>query len=331
MGDAILSTPALGAICRHFNDCDIHFLCSSIVRDTLSPNDFGNEWIETDGIGWAGLVCKLAGYKFSRAILMKNSFGAAFTVFCAGIKKRIGYARDGRSVLLTNKLLPAKNDDGSYKPVPMIDYYLELAKAAGCSNGASGIELSSSTGDIEVVAGKIGAVFSTEAPVVIFVPGGAFGASKCWPAEKFAKTADILTKKYNAMIIVSVSQNEEEKRIAENIRRLAENEIYDLGKTPLTIGRLKTLFGRADLVISNDTGPRHIAIGLKRNIITLFGPNDPAWTETGYENEIKIVGTADCVPCANPKCRMESHLCMDSIAAEAVCEHAEQFLSKWRK
>jgi len=331
MGDAILSTPALGAICRHFKDCDIHFLCSGIVRDTLSPNDFGNEWIGTDGIGWAGLVCRLAGYKFSRAILMKNSFGAAFTVFCAGIKERIGYARDGRSVLLTNKLLPGKNDDGSFKQGSMIDYYLELAKAAGCPDDTGGIELSSPEGDIEAVAGKIGVVFSAEAPVVIFVPGGTFGASKCWSAEKFAKTADILTKKYNAMIIVSVSQDEEEKRIAEKIRRLAESQIYDLGKTPLAIGRLKMLFGRADLVISNDTGPRHIAIGLKRNIITLFGPNDPAWTETGYENEIKIVGTADCVPCAKPKCIMPSHLCMDSISVEAVCEHAEQFLSKWRK
>ena len=120
------------------------------------------------------------------------------------------------------------------------------------------------------------------------MPGGAFGASKCWPVEKFAQTADILTKKYNAMIIVSVSPDEEEKRIAKDLCELAENRIYNLAQTPLTISQLKTLFGRANLVISNDTGPRHIAIGLKRNVITLFGPNDPAWTETGYENEVKI-------------------------------------------
>jgi len=333
MGDAILSTPALGAICRHFNGCKVYFLCSSIVREILSPNDFGNSWLEADGLGGAGLICKLAGYKFSRAILMKNSFGAAFTVFCARIKERIGYARDGRSVLLTNKLLPGKNNDGSLKPASMIDYYLNLAKAAGCSvasgSDARKLELSSGSESIETVACRIGVEFSADKPVVIFVPGGAFGASKCWPAEKFAQTADILTKKYKAAIIVSVAPVEEEKQIAEKICRLCENKIYNLAQTSLTIGQLKVLFARADLVISNDTGPRHIAIGLKRNIITLFGPNDPAWTETGYKNEVKIVGIADCVPCAKPKCIMDSHLCMDSITAEAVCESAERFLSKW--
>jgi heptosyltransferase-2 len=87
----------------------------------------------------------------------------------------------------------------------------------------------------------------------------------------------------------------------------------------------------ADLVISNDTGPRHIAIALKRKVITLFGPNDPAWTDTGYENEIKIVGDAPCAPCTKPVCKMSEHLCMQAITVDMVCNAAEKLLKNKRE
>ena len=101
-----------------------------------------------------------------------------------------------------------------------------------------------------------------------------------------------------------------------------------MAENPLTIGELKALFSIADLVITNDTGPRHIAIALRRNVITLFGPNDPAWTETGWKREIKIIGQADCAPCAKKKCKKRQHECMESITVDMVCEAAEKLLSK---
>ena len=82
----------------------------------------------------------------------------------------------------------------------------------------------------------------------------------------------------------------------------------------------------ADLVISNDTGPRHIAIAFRRKIVTLFGPNNPKWTETDYENEIKIAGNAPCVPCDKPICDKPEHLCMESITVERVCRTAKKLL-----
>jgi heptosyltransferase-2 len=89
---------------------------------------------------------------------------------------------------------------------------------------------------------------------------------------------------------------------------------------------LKVLFSIADLVISNDTGPRHIAAAFGRKVITLFGPNDPAWTDTGYENEIQIVGDVPCAPCGKPVCRKSEHLCMQAITVEMVCNAAKKLL-----
>ena len=99
-----------------------------------------------------------------------------------------------------------------------------------------------------------------------------------------------------------------------------------LGDKPLTLGQLKALFLQADLVISNDTGPRHIAIALERKLITLFGPNDPSWTETGYENEIQLIGDVPCGPCQKPKCNQSEHKCMQVISVDMVCDAAGRLL-----
>ncbi|GAI94182.1 unnamed protein product, partial [marine sediment metagenome] len=116
-------------------------------------------------------------------------------------------------------------------------------------------------------------------------------------------------------------------RVGEKICRLSKHKLVNLGEKPLTLGRLKALFAMADLVITNDTGPRHIAIALRRKVVTLFGPNDPAWTETGWQDEIQIVADVDCAPCRKPKCKKERHLCMESITVEMVYQAAEKMLS----
>jgi hypothetical protein len=158
------------------------------------------------------------------------------------------------------------------------------------------------------------------------VPGGAFGPSKCWPSERFAQTANWLTTNYGATIVVSVSSDVAEKKIADEICTSSKHRIINLAEKPVTVGELKTLFAIVDLVITNDTGPRHIAIALGRKVITLFGPNNPAWTETGYENEIKIVGKAPCAPCEEPVCKKQQHLCMEAITVEMVRDAVAKLL-----
>jgi len=115
-------------------------------------------------------------------------------------------------------------------------------------------------------------------------------------------------------------------QIAKQICRSSNHKLINLAETPITPGQLKSLFSIADLVITNDTGPRHIAIALQRKIITLFGPNDPAWTDTGCESESKIIGDAPCAPCARPVCREKQHFCMQAITVEMVCNAAKKLL-----
>ena len=87
----------------------------------------------------------------------------------------------------------------------------------------------------------------------------------------------------------------------------------------------------AELVITNDTGPRHIAVALERKVVSLFGPNNPVWTDTNYENEIQLIGNVYCAPCHNPKCTKNKRFCMESITVETVCNAAKQLLENNRR
>ena len=182
--------------------------------------------------------------------------------------------------------------------------------------------------DEKTLTDKFPQLIQTKGPIVILVPGGAFGPSKFWLADRFAQVADRLIDKYNATVIISVSPNPLEQQCAKQICDISTKKLINLADNPLTIGELKSLFSLADLVITTDTGPRHMAIALRRKVVTLFGPNDPAWTDTGYENEIKIIGNATCVPCQKPTCRESEHLCMQAITVEMVSEAAQNLLKK---
>ena len=328
VGDAVLCTPALRALGKRFEGEDIYYLASETVRQLLSPNNFDNEWVDTSGAGLISLVRQLKGYGFSRVVFFKNSFGSALTAFWAGIPQRIGYARDCRSLFLSQRIHPAKDTDGRFKPMPMIDYYLTLAAHLSCETADKHTELSVDAEDTANLSAKMPGVFSPGSPLVVLVPGGAFGPSKWWPAERFAATADRLVAKYDATVVFCVAPNKMESQIAGQICKLAERKVHSLADTPLTMGELKALLAESDLVITNDTGPRHIAIALGKKLITLFGPNNPEWTQAGYEDEVQIVGEAECVPCDKPQCKQTEHLCMEAISVEMVCDAAGKILDE---
>jgi heptosyltransferase-2 len=330
MGDAILCTPALRAIRRQFNSSQMTLFANSVVRQVLSPCSFADDWLEQKNNNPLAIGSMLRPHKFCLAILFKNSFGSALACFLAQIPSRIGYAREGRSIFLTDKLHPPKLPNGVFKAVPMIDYYSAIASELGVYVDDRRLELSVDPDAEGILPAKLPELGRVDNLVVVFVPGGAFGPSKCWPSERFAQIADWLITNYDATVIVSVADDPVEIRIAKEICDASRHRLINLAERPLTLGQLKALFSWADLVISNDTGPRHIAIALRRKVISMFGPNDPAWTDTGYEHEIQLVGDVPCVACGKPQCEETEHLCMQAITVEMVCDAAQTLLARER-
>jgi heptosyltransferase-2 len=332
LGDAILATPAMRAIRERFDDAVIYFYATANVRAAMEPCDLCDEWIEAkkDASPYA-IAKELKKYGFRAVILFKNSFGSAAAVLMARIPVRVGYSREWRRMMLTDRLQPARLAGGAYKPAPMVDYYLGLAEKVGADISERSLVLRVSPDDVRKVTKMFPEMCSSRMPIVVLVPGGAFGPSKCWAAERYAALADWLVEKYEALVVVSVAPTEQEKAIAKKICDASRFKLINLGERPVSMGELKGLLGLADLVVCNDTGPRHIAVAIKKNVVTLFGPNDPAWTETGYKGEIKIVADAKCAPCQRPECTETEHWCMKSISVEMVKDAAGRLLAGRRK
>jgi len=342
MGDVILCTPALRAIREYFKSCRITFYANSVARQILSPCSFNDNWLEQNDNNPFTIAKVLKRHKFTHAILFKNSFASAMAVFLAGIPTRIGYAREKRSFMLTDKLYPEKLRNGKFKPVSMVDYYLAIASSIGADTTNRNLELSIEPSEKENLRLKLPELFQTDGPIIILVPGGAFGPSKFWPGERFAQTADKLIGDYNATVVISVASNLTEKRIAEKICRASrfskktkqgnsKSKLINLAEKPVNLGELKALFSMSDLVISNDTGPRHIAIALGRKVVSLFGPNNPVWTDTNYEKEIEIIGNVHCAPCHNPICKKSEHYCMQAITVDTAYKAAKELIENNRK
>jgi heptosyltransferase-2 len=262
-----------------------------------------------------GLVADLRGRDFDLAVLMTNSFRSALLAMMIKAKRRVGYDRDGRGLLLTDRLV-AHRVKGKFVPMSMARYYGALADYLGGKPDYGKIELFTEPADEEAIDhlfdlhGVRG-----DRPIVVVNSGAAFGSAKCWPPERFGQVADALVARFGARVIVPCGPKELE--IVQAIRHEMTQPAVFLDDPILPLRHLKALIRRADLLVTNDTGPRHFAIAFGRPVATIFGPTDPAWSETNYPLERKLVVPVDCGPCMKRRCATD-HRCMTRITVQDV-------------
>lgn len=331
VGDVVMATPTLRAIREHFPDSFIGLVLRPTGAEVLEGSGWADEMFikpvgkEKKSVGdFLTLSHSLRRARFDTAILLTNSFRAALLAKLAKIRRRIGYDRDGRMLLLTDYLIPAKKK-GKFLPVSMRDYYLAIAKYVGCEIGNIDPELVATESDNRSLDGLL-AQLGVEAgkPIVVLCPGAAFGPTKCWAPERFAAVADRLTADFDAQPVISCGPREFE--IGQRVSQSAARRVFLPTPEQLPLGTLKALVARSGLVVTNDTGPRHFAISFGVPVVTIFGPTDPAWTETNYPLERKILVPVDCGPCMKRRCT-EDHRCMTDITSDTVARAAAELLT----
>lgn len=331
VGDVAMATPCLRAVRRQFPDARIVHLCRSYVRDVLAGSNFCDdvaEWPPTSlsGLGQTAatmrLVHALRPHRFDLALLLTNSFRSAIFARLVGARRRVGYARDARGWLLTDRLVP-KKEHGSYLPVPALDYYNELARQVGCEEVEDHLELQTTENDRNEIDRRLGSL-DINRPLVVLNPGANFGPAKCWPPECYAAVADALVSKYDAQVVASTVPSERE--IADRLAQAARRPIEIFVDPPLGLGPLKELIRRANLLITNDTGPRHFAAAFDVPVVTIFGSSDPAWTDTRFAGERIVRLDLDCQPCMKRVCPLKHHDCMRKLEPDRVLEVVEELL-----
>lgn len=336
IGDVVMATPALRAIRRSFPKARIIHLCRPYVERVLEGTGFADDTLfwphagpggERSSGGILSLVAELRRERADLCVLLTNSFRSALAAWLGGARRRVGYARDARSWLLTDRLAP-KRANGQYVPVPAMDYYNAIVSHIGCEDVSDRLELATTPADERVIDERVGSV-ETDRPLVVLNPGANYGSAKCWPPEYYAAVADRLVLQHGAHVVASAVPKERE--IADRLAAAAREPIDIHVDPPLGIGPLKALIKRADLLITNDTGPRHFAAAFGTPVITVFGSSDPAWTETRFAGERSVHLDLDCQPCMKRVCPLRHHDCMMKLEPARVLEAAEAVLGEARR
>ncbi len=331
VGDVVMATASLRALRRRFTQARIVLLMRPYVADVLAGTGFGdvNIFWPSDNPGPKGtrgnigLIRQLRRERFDLAVLLTNSFRSALVARLGGARRRVGYDRDGRGWLLSDKLAP-KREQGRFVPDPALDYYNRLVRFLDCDDPGDRLELATSPADESAIDARLGAT-PDDRPLVVLNPGANYGSAKCWPAQKFAEVADALVDRHNARVVASLGPKE--RRIADALKAGVRREIDVFVDPPLGLGPLKALIRRSRLLITNDTGPRHFAAAFNVPVVTVFGSSDPAWTITRFAKERSVTLDLDCQPCMERTCPLEHHRCMRDLAPEMVLQMAEELLS----
>jgi lipopolysaccharide heptosyltransferase II len=251
--------------------------------------------------------------KFDLVFLLHRSATRALLCRLAGIPERIGHRTRKRAFLLTHSIIPPKKDE-----VHRIDYYLSIIQAAGIRVEDRFLDFFSSDEDAVFVSDflKRNGVRGDDF-VAVLNPGGNW-LPKRWPKEYWAALADRLTKELGAKIVISGSAADQS--LARHIQQaMLAKPVIACGA--LNLKQLAALAKRADLFITADTGPLHIAnaVGSKQ-IIAIFGPTSPKITGPYPAKNVvvlhKEIGCA--IPCYVAHC--PDNRCMKAITPEDVVE-----------
>jgi heptosyltransferase-2 len=331
VGDAILALPALRTLRKHFADAEIAIVARPYVADIYRDQQLCDRLVayEPQSIhaGFSGrerLAAALRDQKFDVALLLQNAFDAAWLAWRANIPERIGYACDGRSLLLTKAVpVPKPGEIPAHEKF----YYLELLRRAGWIDTI----LDETFIALQVPEEKTrhAAEFLRQAGVrphvlcVAIGAGASYGSAKCWPPARFAELADRLQVQSDADIVLfgTASEAAVSHAICAEMRR---PPIDLTGKT--AIADLPALLSQCHLFIGNDSGAMHVAGAVGLPVVAVFGPTDPYGTSPVTPRCAIVQEKPYCSPCFLRRCPTD-HRCMTKVTPDMVEAAVKPWLS----
>ncbi len=370
LGDAVMTTPALMRLREKFPNAQITLLTPEKLRDLWlvapKPGEGGighpavNEIISfAPGEGVFSVGRKLRAGKFDLALVLPNSPRSAIETWLAGIPQRIGCARPWRNFFLTNAIAPraetAKmrkrsvseirrlvaadvsrrtiHENRAFTSVAtnahQIHEYLHLAGALGANPEPLPPQLFVSPDEIEAAKRKLG-LEKVTGPIFGLNPGAEYGPAKRWPVERFIAAAREIQNRTNCVWLIFGGKNDME--LAERINselRTPNSEVRSLaGQTSLR--ELMALLKLCRVLLTNDSGPMHVAAALGTPVVVPFGSTSPELTGPGLPGDPRhrlLKSDAPCSPCFLRECPIDFR-CMNGIGIErAVGATLEVFLT----
>lgn len=320
LGDMVMATPTLRALRRHFG---AETLMIGVMRPYLAAVLAGTDWLheqwyfdpraEEPHLRRPALIARLRREGFDLAVLLPNSLSSALSAWRGRVLRRVGYVRDGRGLLLTDRVrVPSAHES------PMVDYYLKLAEVVGCGPESQRLELHVTPADeqsADEVFRRLG--LRRDGRIVTLNSGSSNGEARNWPTEYFARLARQIVDRLDHQVLVMCGPRERGAAL-EIVSRAGRRGVFSMADQPLDLGTAKACIARTRIMVSTDSGPRHVAAALGKSVVTLRGPTLPVWSENPTVEARDLRLELDCIECRQPVCPLGHHRCMRDLPVEMV-------------
>ena len=347
LGDAVMTTPALLRLREKFPEAYIAMLTPEKLKDLWTGHSAVNEVISfSPGESVFSVGQKSRAGKFDLALVLPNSPRSAIETWLAKIPQRIGYTRPWRNFFLTNAIAPRAGAVKMHKrsiaeirqltnqseiKIPnrksqivnpsghQLREYLHLSAALGANPELLPPQLFVAPDEIEAAKKKFG-LDEIPQPVFGLNPGAEYGPAKRWPVERFIAAVREIQKRTNCVWLIFGGKND--STIANQIEsalRTPHSALRNLsGQTSLR--ELMSLLFLCRVLLTNDSGPMHIAAALGTPVVVPFGSTSPELTGPGLPGDPRhrlLKSDASCSPCFLRECPIDFR-CMNGISVERV-------------
>ena len=333
LGDWVMATASFERVREAFPNAHITAGMRPYLRLMAHGSDYFDDIVDTpQGGGLKALwrqVREMRARRFDLAIVLPNSPSTGLVPRLAGVPLRLGY-RQGRPGLMNLGLTAQvgrrwwqKRAGPRRRPNPMPDYYHDLLDVLGIPPGGTHPSLAVTDEDDAWVTQHLASLGVCEDQrLLLLVVGANYGASKLWMPDRFAAISRHFQERHGmrALVLVGPAEIELGERIA------AEGDALAMTQPVLPLNKLKALVRRASLMVTGDTGPRHLGNAFDLPIVCMMGPNDPNYTNYCMERTALIRKDLECMPCQRKICPLGHQRCMKDITVEEVAAAGEQLL-----
>ena len=328
VGDVVMATPALRALRRRFPNAHLAAHGKKHLLTLLEASPLVDEVLPAPARGGRAMLSAardLRAMGFDWAVLLAESERAALLARLAGIRLRSGFFHTApRRWLLSHPVPRVRSSGGLLARFSMIERYLQVTRALGSPDDGDRMELPVLERARTTVDERLAdAGLELGGPLLVVVPGAAFGAAKTWLPDRFGAAAREICARLGARAVLAPGPGEE--RLANEVLSHASFAAVSLEAPCLDLAELTALIDRATLVLTNDTGPRSIAVARQRPTVVVAGPTDQAYTAHHLEDQRVLTADVLCRPCHRGVCPID-HRCMSGVPVSDVVRAAMELV-----
>ena len=334
IGDLVMSLTLVRVLKRTYPDAEIDLLAVPSSAAIVTADSDITTILTTDPNIWRrpkalihlsnwlalfALIRQMHSRHYDVAVSVFGQWAAIFALL-SGAKRRLGFGQEGYYGFLTDSVAGRHWDAHDHKHE--VDYCLELAQAAGATITPEDriphldVDLQARR-DMEQLLEQEGV--SHDALIITCHVSSHNGYAKRWPVPYWATLVDRLIREEHATVILTGAPNDQ-PLIEQVLQRTHEQPLNFVGKTSLP--QLAALLQRANLMITGDSGPMHIAAAVGTPLIAIHGPTDPALSGPVSPNATVLRSDIWCSPCYKAKgpadCRFHTTQCMKNVTPNQV-------------